>query len=135
MGRLVDTDDLMVSICKEYDRKADIGQAGIGLRLAWIEKAVNDTPTAELYSGWIDVNDRLPEDDGFVVVFVENGTWDNITFARCIEIASYDTEDGCGWVLEHYPYADVNITHWMDPADPLGRKRLTLDDLNEGRLS
>lgn len=43
MGRLVDTEDLMVSICKEYDRKAVRGQ---GLQLAWIEKAVNDTPTA-----------------------------------------------------------------------------------------
>ena len=59
MGRLVDAEDLMVNICKEYDRKADMGQTGSGLKLAWIESAVNDTPTAELSSGWIDVNDRL----------------------------------------------------------------------------
>jgi hypothetical protein len=129
--RIVSTDAIMASICKWYNRKATKD----GLRLAWIESAVNDTPTFSAPSGWVSVDDRLPEDDGFVVAFIESGTWDNITFARCIEIASYDTEDGCGWVLEHYPMAKVNITHWMDPPDPLGRKRLTLDDLNEGRVS
>lgn len=131
MGRLVDTDDVMQNIVAEYKRQHTLAD---GLIIARIEQAVNDTPTAELYSGWIDVNDRLPEDDGFVVAFVESGTWDNITFARCIEIASYDTEDGCGWVLEHYPMAKVNITHWMDPLDPLGRPWLTLDTIHEGRL-
>jgi hypothetical protein len=131
MGRLVDTDDVMQNIVAEYKRQHTLAD---GLIIARIEQAVNDTPTAELYSGWIDVNDRLPEDDGFVVAFVESGTWNHVTFERCIEIASYDTEDGCGWVLEHYPMAKVNITHWMDPLDPLGRPRLPLDTIHEGRL-
>jgi hypothetical protein len=45
MGRLINTDDLMRNICKEYDQRAEKGQ---GLKLAWIEKAVNDTPDADL---------------------------------------------------------------------------------------
>jgi hypothetical protein len=43
--RLVYTDELMNHLQAEYNRKS----AGFGLRLAWIEKAVNDTPTAEGY--------------------------------------------------------------------------------------
>jgi hypothetical protein len=45
MGRLIDTDDLMQSICAEYNRRFLAGDRG-GLKLAWIEKAVNDTPDA-----------------------------------------------------------------------------------------
>lgn len=41
--RLVYTDELMRHLVTEYNRKG----IGGGLRLAWIEKAVNDTPTAE----------------------------------------------------------------------------------------
>jgi hypothetical protein len=48
MGRLINTDDLMRNICKEYDQRAEKGQ---GLKLAWIEKAVNDTPDADLTGG------------------------------------------------------------------------------------
>ena len=126
--RLVSTDAVMQSVCNWYNRKATKD----GLRLAYIESAVNDTPTFSAPSGWVSVDDRLPEDDGFVVVFIESGKSENISFCRCIELASYDTADGCGWVLEHYPYADVNITHWMDPADPLGRKRATIEELMKG---
>lgn len=39
--RLVDAEDLMRCITKEYNRR----RTGDGLRLAWIEKAVNDAPT------------------------------------------------------------------------------------------
>lgn len=39
--RLVDAEDLMLCITKEYNRR----RTGDGLRLAWIEKAVNDAPT------------------------------------------------------------------------------------------
>lgn len=43
--RLIYTDELMNHLVAEYNRKA----VGTGLKLAWIEKAVNDTPTAEGY--------------------------------------------------------------------------------------
>lgn len=42
--RLVSTDAVMQSICEEYNRRFLAGDRG-GLKLAWIEKAVNDTPT------------------------------------------------------------------------------------------
>lgn len=42
--RLVDAEDLMLCITKEYNRRG----TGDGLRLAWIEKAVNDAPTITL---------------------------------------------------------------------------------------
>ena len=126
--RIVSTDAVMASICKEYNRKPD---GHYGLKLAYIEKAVNDTPTYETPSGWVSTADRLPEDDGFVVVFIESGKCGNISFSRCIGIASYDPDDGAGWFLENYPDAEVNITHWMGPPDPLGRKRATIEDLSK----
>lgn len=124
--RIVSTDAVMASICNWYNRKATKD----GLRLAWIESAVNDTPTYSAPSGWVSTADRLPEDDGYVVVFIESGKSGNISFARCIGIASY-ADDGAGWLLEGYPDAEVNITHWMDPPDPLGRKRATIEDLSK----
>lgn len=39
--RLVDAENLMLCITKEYNRRG----TGDGLRLAWIEKAVNDATT------------------------------------------------------------------------------------------
>ena len=51
--RLVYTDELMKSITAEYNRK----RTNNGLRLAWIEKAVNDTPTAEAQA-----DDERPDD-------------------------------------------------------------------------
>ena len=41
--RLIYTDDLMKAITAEYNRR----RTGDGLKLAWIELAVNKTPTAE----------------------------------------------------------------------------------------
>ena len=47
MGRLVDTDELKRCITAEYNRK----RTNDGLKLAWIEKAVDDTPDAEIVEG------------------------------------------------------------------------------------
>ena len=54
--RLVEAEDLMRCITKEYNRR----RTGDGLRLAWIEKAVNDAPTIEerKRGEWIEENRR-----------------------------------------------------------------------------
>ena len=41
--RLIYTDELMRHLTAEYNRRS----VGTGMKLAYIEKAVNDTPTAE----------------------------------------------------------------------------------------
>lgn len=50
--------DVMKELEKEYARK----HTGDGLKLAWIEKAVN-TP-----EGWIPVTERLPETEDMMLV-------------------------------------------------------------------
>lgn len=55
--RLVYTDELMAHLTCEYNRRA----VGSGLKLAWIEKAVNDTPTAE---GYEEKDNERPDDQG-----------------------------------------------------------------------
>ena len=53
--RLVYTDDLMKSIIAECDRRKAWKEGG--LQLAWIEKAVNDTQTAD-----VEADDERPDD-------------------------------------------------------------------------
>ena len=52
MSELVERQAVMESLKKEYNRKHT---AGGGLKLAWIEKAVNEVP--EKKGHWTEVND------------------------------------------------------------------------------
>lgn len=58
---LVSRQEVMVHLIHEYNRKAD----DHGLKLAWIEKAVNE---AKCKMGWIPVTEELPEEGLMVLV-------------------------------------------------------------------
>ena len=75
---------VMRSLTAEYNRK----RTGDGLRLAWIEKAVDDVP-ASASSCWIPANKKTPETDervlcqtrtkkgaaNFVIGYYADGRW------------------------------------------------------------
>ena len=63
MTNLITRDAVMRSLAKEYNERWDEK----GLKLAYIEKAVNDTP-----SPWIPVAERLPETEERVLICTQN---------------------------------------------------------------
>jgi len=96
---LVVRSEVMRSLTDEYNRRYKEG----GLKLAWIEKAVNDTP--EL---WISAEDRLPETDDHVLCCTRTKAG-----RQNIVIGYY--MDGlwrCGM--------NSNVTHWMPLPEPPG---------------
>ena len=66
MSDYIRREDAMAALKDEYNRR----RSGYGLRLAWIEKAVNDVPPVKLADEWIPIMDgdgQMPEvdEDGF----------------------------------------------------------------------
>ena len=69
---------------------------------------------------WIPVDDRLPDQDGEVLVIVSGTPQKNITLNCAYELAEYDPYDG--WIMEMWPeWEDAVVTHWMPlPEMPKG---------------
>lgn len=64
---------------------------------------------------WYKVEERLPDDDGFVLVIV-NGKHRNVEFDNAIMMAALD---GDQWYVEGWPdWENPNVTHWMMLPDP-----------------
>lgn len=111
MNRLIEHDAVMLSIAKEYNR----WRPTEGLRLAWIEKAVNDTPTAKIWHCPDDMDDpeRLPPNMDFVLALA-NGKAGGIDCIRAPFIASFAPDDG--WVLNDVtdrPGDSWKVIKWM----------------------
>lgn len=85
--------DAMKAITEEYNRRRD----GDGLKLAWIEKALNSV------KGWIPVSERLPEHDGLYLA--TNDKWgEREVFAEIFHEGKF--------------IGNGNITAWMPLPDP-----------------
>lgn len=71
-------------------------------------------------SGWIRVEDRLPEDaEEIVLVFVSGRPNHFIRLDQTYELATYNSEDG--WILDAYPeWETPGVTHWMPLPDGPG---------------
>ena len=70
----------------------------------------------ESMTRWISVEDKLPEDEGLVLV-AANGRYGNITFVDAVQTACYCA--GEGWILEAYPeFEAVQVSYWMPLPDP-----------------
>lgn len=62
-------------------------------------------------SEWIPVSERLPENDGLVLVTV-SGVHNNIIFDHALELGSYDQEEG--WIIEMWlEWVNPQVTAWM----------------------
>lgn len=67
-------------------------------------------------AGWIPVEERLPENDEFVLVTVD-GIYNSTTFSYAIQLASYYKDDG--WIIEGYPdWEDSNVSAWLPLPEP-----------------
>ena len=94
---LVSRLDVMKALEKEYARKG----TGDGLKLAWIEKAVN-TP-----EGWIPVTERLPETEDMMLV-----TAKTTKGVRSVNRAYYMNG------FWHGSGSMANVTAWMPLPEP-----------------
>ena len=66
---------------------------------------------------WISVTDRLPEDDGDVLVIVSGYPTPNITLEDVLVVAAFC--EGEGWYIEEYPdWDNPIITYWMPLPEP-----------------
>ena len=62
--------------------------------------------------GWTPVEEKPPEGDTDVLVYVTEGKCKGKTLFDCIEVAEYDPE--WGWILEGFNEPEeLTITHWM----------------------
>lgn len=95
---IVSRQEVMASLVAEYNRRYNEG----GLKLAWIEKAVNEAPSA-----WIDAEIEIPVNDDHVLCVTRTAKG-----RQNVVIGYY--MDGlwrCGM--------NSNVTHWMPlPAAP-----------------
>lgn len=81
---------------------------GLNLAKDIVRKHMND--------GWIPVDERLPENDDFVLVTV-TGIYNALTFSDAIQLASYCKGDG--WFVEGYPdWENPNISAWRPLPEP-----------------
>ena len=65
---------------------------------------------------WIPVSERLPEDDGLVLVTV-NDKHNNLTFENALMTGWYCCVEG--WILEGYlDWVDPNVTAWIPLPEP-----------------
>ena len=66
---------------------------------------------------WINVHDRLPEEDELVLAAV-SGRYENVEWVDAYLLARFYPEEG--WMLEEYPEAEnFRITWWMKLPDDL----------------
>ena len=71
--------------------------------------------------GWIPVEERLPEDDDFVLVTV-TGIYNALTFSSAIQLASYCKDDG--WFIEGYPdWENPNVSARRPLPEPYHPER------------
>lgn len=60
---------------------------------------------------WISIEDRLPEEDVFVLV-IAFGQIGNITLKGAYQLATYHESEG--FVFSEFPQVDdIAVTHWM----------------------
>lgn len=113
MADLIDRKAVMESITVEYNRKG----TGDGLRLAWIEKAVNSLPSVspqQKVGRWIPVSERLPKAGEYIrnvakYYLVQNKYGD-------ILVARYTHEEYWEQLYQLEPISD-EIVAWMPLPD------------------
>ena len=82
---------------------------------------VRDVIRKYMNDGWIPVEERLPENDDFVLVTV-TGIYNALTFSDAIQLASYCKGDG--WFVEGYPdWENPNVSAWRNLLEPYRPER------------
>ena len=127
---------ILEEIDAEFDRRIDIQlkimaglgddvyRYGYGKSLEAYQQGklfVEDIIRKHMAGGWIPVEERLPENDDFVLVTV-TGIYNALTFSDAIQLASYCKGDG--WFVEGYPdWENPNISAWRPLPEPYRLER------------
>lgn len=83
-----------------------------------LETMTTRAEKAEAENRWIQVEERLPEDeDGEVLVIASGKPHGNITLDGAYVLATYSRPEG--WILDEYPeWGCANVTHWRPLPEP-----------------
>ena len=100
---MINRKEAMKALTAEYNRRryAHDLHPGEGLKLAWIEKAINSVP------GWIPVMERLPETDDMMLVTAKTQKGQ-----RNVNRAYYSNG------FWHGSGSMANVTAWMPLPEP-----------------
>ena len=109
-----------------YIKRKDVLEAVKGYFHGLIDAGTNDVDVVDCGvelqrivdkvpgTGWIRVEDKLPEDGGEVLVFL-NGKYGNITFVNAIQMGNYYDDE---WFLPEFPHIEnPKVSHWMEFQD------------------
>ena len=71
-------------------------------------------------SKWINIEDKLPNDSGFVLV--TNGKWISVAYFEDIDVAEHEIFDvlvkAKDYLYENLEEIRGNVTHWMPLPEP-----------------
>ena len=103
----------------ELNGDGTVNRCIIDVTSAWdsIKAIIHD----HINDGWIPVEERMPENDDFVLATV-TGIYNVLTFSEAIQLASYCKDDG--WFIVGYPeWENPNVSAWRPLPEPYRPER------------
>ena len=89
----------------------------LGFYPAIVKRAIEEAPAVELHCEWIDAKKQLPENPDGTVLCIVSGRYENTTFYKAYEMATFSWD--VGWILESYPeWETPEVSWWMPLPEP-----------------
>ncbi len=89
----------------------------LGCYPAIVKRAIEEAPAVELQCEWINAKKQLPENPDETVLCIVSGRYENTTFYKAYEMATFSWDEG--WILESYPeWETPEVSWWMLLPEP-----------------
>lgn len=92
----------------------------------WVQSAIATAPTLpqpsnEPPTGWVSVEDKLPEEHKLVLCIVSGKPRSNITLDEAYQLGSWNYADG--WIIDEWPdWEDATVYWWRELPEPPYRR-------------
>ena len=84
---------------------------------AIVKRAIEEAPAVESQCEWINAKKQLPENPDETVLCIVSGRYENTTFYKAYEMATFSWDEG--WILESYPeWETPEVSWWMTLPEP-----------------
>ena len=85
----------------------------LGFYPAIVKRAIEEAPAVESHCEWINAKKQLPENPDEIVLCTVSGRYENTTFYKAYEMATFSWDEG--WILESYPEWETPEVSWWTP--------------------
>ena len=85
----------------------------LGFYPAIVKRAIEEAPAVESQCEWIDAKKQLPENPDETVLCIVSGRYENTTFYKAYEMATFSWDEGR--ILESYPEWETPEVSWWTP--------------------